>query len=195
MTGILFRVRLGLLCPRRRGGRALSDTAIRPSVCPGLGRAASLTHRHAGCLQLSHVRTADLSADGRIDPPRVELPSAGAYRLYLFTPNPDQGQISGGGKCPVTQQAGRRVRCVPHWPCVACHARHVCRRSGSRNTSTRTPCAHCCFRSRDNTGSRAFSALPRRTVYATDGRPSVCLSVPHTHPFNGPLSATARVSR
>jgi len=34
-----------------------------------------------------------------------------------------------------------------------------------------------------------------RSIYATDGRPSVCLSVPHTHPFNGPLSATARVSR
>jgi len=35
----------------------LSDTAICPSVCP--------SHRHAGCLQLSHVRTADSSADGR----------------------------------------------------------------------------------------------------------------------------------
>ena len=52
-----------LLCP--------SDTAIRPSVrlcvprrsCPR--RAAALGYRHAGCLQLSHVRTADPSADGR----------------------------------------------------------------------------------------------------------------------------------
>ena len=46
-------------------GGALSDTAIRPSVCPSPRRAAALGHRHAGCLQLSHVRTADLPADGR----------------------------------------------------------------------------------------------------------------------------------
>jgi len=42
--------------------------------------AAALRYRHAGCLQLSvgglrtHLRT-------DVDPPRVELPSAGAYRL------------------------------------------------------------------------------------------------------------------
>jgi len=49
--------------PRRRG--ALSNTAIHPSVCPSPRRAAALGYRHADCLQLSHVRTADLSADGR----------------------------------------------------------------------------------------------------------------------------------
>jgi len=36
------------------GGGALSDTAMRPSVCPNLG------YRHAGCLQLAgHQRCAD----------------------------------------------------------------------------------------------------------------------------------------
>ena len=48
--------------PRRRG--ALSNTAIHPSVCPSPRRAAALGYRHADCLQLSHVRTADLFADG-----------------------------------------------------------------------------------------------------------------------------------
>ena len=38
---------------------ALSDTAIRPSVCPSPRCAAALGYRHAGCLRLSHVRTAD----------------------------------------------------------------------------------------------------------------------------------------
>ena len=45
-------------------------------------RAAGLGYRHVGCLQLSHVRPAgpeDPRTD--VDPPRVELPSAGAYRL------------------------------------------------------------------------------------------------------------------
>ena len=44
---------------------ALSDSAIRPSVCASRRHAAALSYRHAGCLQLSHVRTADPSADGR----------------------------------------------------------------------------------------------------------------------------------
>ena len=35
-----------------------------PSVCPSPRRAAALGYRHAVCLQLSHVRTADPSADG-----------------------------------------------------------------------------------------------------------------------------------
>ena len=39
-------------------GEAISNTAIRPSVC-------SSSYRYAGCLQLSRVRTADPSADGR----------------------------------------------------------------------------------------------------------------------------------
>ena len=34
-------------------------------LCPSPRRAAALGCRHAGCLQLSHVRTADPSADGR----------------------------------------------------------------------------------------------------------------------------------
>ena len=46
------------------GRGALSDTAIRLSVCLSHG-AAALGYRHAGCLQLSHVRTADPSVDGR----------------------------------------------------------------------------------------------------------------------------------
>jgi len=50
--------------PGRVGG-ALSDTAIRPSVRPSPRRADALGCRHVGCLQLSHVRTADPSADGR----------------------------------------------------------------------------------------------------------------------------------
>ena len=47
----------------------LSDTAIRPSVCPSVcpspWRATAVNYRYAGCLQLSHVRTANPSADGR----------------------------------------------------------------------------------------------------------------------------------
>ena len=53
-----------LLCPRRMRG-ALSDTANRPSVCPSPRRAPARGYRHACCLQLNHVRTADPSADGR----------------------------------------------------------------------------------------------------------------------------------
>jgi len=51
--------------PARRTG-ALSDTAIRPSVCPSLGYStlaawrSCLGYRHAGCLQLvGHHRCAD----------------------------------------------------------------------------------------------------------------------------------------
>jgi len=72
-------------------GRALSDTAIRPSVClsvPWLScprRAAAVGYRHAGCLHLSHVRTADPSAMD-IDPPQVELPSTGGGANRLAAP-------------------------------------------------------------------------------------------------------------
>ena len=52
-----------IMHPRR--SRSLNDTAIRPSVCPSPRRTAALGYRRAGCLQLSHVRTADPSADGR----------------------------------------------------------------------------------------------------------------------------------
>jgi len=34
-------------------------------LCPSPRRAAALGYRHAGCLQLSHMRTVDPSADGR----------------------------------------------------------------------------------------------------------------------------------
>ena len=53
------RVTNDFIMPAAVGGGAKSDTALRPSVCPSLG------YRHAGCLQPSHVRTADPSADGR----------------------------------------------------------------------------------------------------------------------------------
>ena len=53
-----------IMHPRR--SRSLSDTAIRQSVCPSPRRTAALGYRRAGCLQLSHVRTADPSADGQI---------------------------------------------------------------------------------------------------------------------------------
>jgi len=56
-----------LLGLRHRGN--LNDNALRPytSVCLSqlLRRATALRYRHAGCLQLRHVRTADLFADGR----------------------------------------------------------------------------------------------------------------------------------
>ena len=41
------------------------DPSVCPSVCLSPGRAAALGYWHAGCLQPSKVRTADLSADGR----------------------------------------------------------------------------------------------------------------------------------
>ena len=43
----------------------LSDTAILQSVSPSVCPMAQLPYVRAGCLQLSHVRTADLSVDGR----------------------------------------------------------------------------------------------------------------------------------
>jgi len=67
-----------VVIPRRIGGGALSDTTIRPSVCP----MAQLPYRHAGCLQLSHCRPTEVCGlrtrpRTDVDPPRVELPSAG----------------------------------------------------------------------------------------------------------------------
>ena len=46
-------------------GRVLCDTAIHPSLCSSPRHAAALGYRHAGCLQLSHVWTADPTVDGR----------------------------------------------------------------------------------------------------------------------------------
>ena len=50
-----------LLCHRRRGALTIPQSVPWRS-CPR--RAAALGYRHAGCLQLSHVWTADPSADG-----------------------------------------------------------------------------------------------------------------------------------
>jgi len=71
-----------LVIMSRRRGRTLCDTAIRPSVpwrnCRR--RSATLGYRHSGCLQLSHVRTADPSADGRRSA-ASRTAFGGAYRL------------------------------------------------------------------------------------------------------------------
>jgi len=69
-----------LLCPPRRRVGAFSDTAIRPSV-PTLGvQLPSAVGTLAACrLALSGLRTCPRTD---VDPPRVELPSAGAYRRY-----------------------------------------------------------------------------------------------------------------
>ena len=53
-----------LLCLPVTGGGTFRDTAIRPSVCP-VAQLPYARYRHAGCLQLSHVRTAEPFADGR----------------------------------------------------------------------------------------------------------------------------------
>ena len=45
--------------PAVGGIKRYRDPSVCPSVCPSVG------YRHVGCLQLSHVRTADPSADGR----------------------------------------------------------------------------------------------------------------------------------
>ena len=41
---------------------AVASRRLSPSVCLSHG-AAAVDYRHAGCLQLSHVRTVDPSAD------------------------------------------------------------------------------------------------------------------------------------
>jgi len=63
---------------------------VRMSVsCPR--RAAASGYRHAGCLQLSHRRPPEMCGlrtrpRTDVDPPRVELPSAGEYRLAAAPP-------------------------------------------------------------------------------------------------------------
>ena len=74
---------------RRIGGRAFSDTAIRPPVC--LSLCPSLGCRHAGCLQLSHRRPPEMCGlrtrpRTDVDPPRFLHRTAtgvGAYRLAV----------------------------------------------------------------------------------------------------------------
>jgi len=62
--------RSGLLCHPAVVGNSATPRSVRLSVpwrsCPR--RAVALGYMHAGCLQLSHVRTADRSADGRRSP-------------------------------------------------------------------------------------------------------------------------------
>ena len=77
---------ISALLSSRCGGRALSVTAIRPSArlsVPALG--AQLPRMQptetAGYLQLSHVRTADPSADGRRSAASRTAIGGGAYRL------------------------------------------------------------------------------------------------------------------
>jgi len=70
-----------------RSSAALSDTMIRPSVCPSPRRAAALGDRLAGCLQLSHVWTADQSADGRRSAAsRPAIDGGGGYPLAPSPP-------------------------------------------------------------------------------------------------------------
>jgi len=72
-----------LICPPRAVGVALCDTAIRPFVrlsVPALG--AQLPYAIgtlAACS--SAVRGVRTRPRTDVDPPRVELPSAGTYRL------------------------------------------------------------------------------------------------------------------
>ena len=66
-----------IIMPRCRGD--LSDTAIRPSVCLSRGAAAlgyRLSHRRPP--EMCGLRTRPRTD---VDPSRVELPSAGEYRL------------------------------------------------------------------------------------------------------------------
>jgi len=50
-------------------------------VCSSLRRATAVGCRHAGCLQLSHFRTADPSVDGRRSATSRTANGGGAYRL------------------------------------------------------------------------------------------------------------------
>jgi len=54
-----------------------------PSICVSHG-AAALGYRHAGCLQLSHVRTADPSADGRTSATSGTLFGGGMLSRHLW---------------------------------------------------------------------------------------------------------------
>ena len=66
-----------LVMPPAYGGiKRYRDPSLCPSICLSHG-AAALGYRHSGCLQLSH----DCRPWTGVDPPRVELPSAGAYHL------------------------------------------------------------------------------------------------------------------
>jgi len=64
------------LCPPPQG--ALSDTAIHPSVCPGLDYITL-----AACSWPAN-RDVWTRPQTDVDPPRVELPSAGGAGAYRF---------------------------------------------------------------------------------------------------------------
>ena len=89
------------------GGGALSDTLIRPSVCRSSRRAAALGYRHADCLQLRHVRTADPSADGRRSAAsRTAVGGAERGACRLAAPGAGGGAI----RCVVIHCAGVPVQ-------------------------------------------------------------------------------------
>ena len=76
---LLSRDEVIIILPRCRG--ALSDTATRPSVCPSCRRAPSAIDTLAACsLSMCGLRTRPRTD---IDPPRVELPSAGGGAYCL----------------------------------------------------------------------------------------------------------------
>jgi len=50
--------------PAIGGIKRYRDPSVCPSVCPSPRLAAALGYRHAGCLQLSDIQTADLTMDG-----------------------------------------------------------------------------------------------------------------------------------
>jgi len=69
-----------LLCPRPRG-----DFGIARSVRLSVPWRSCLGYRHAGCLQFSHVRTADRSTDGRRS---AASRTAIGGRGYIVSPRP-----------------------------------------------------------------------------------------------------------
>jgi len=84
----VWKLAVNCLCcydVRRRGGgiKRYRDPSVCPPVCPSPRRARALGYRHAGCLQVSHVRTADPSADGRRSAASRTAIGGGACRLAV----------------------------------------------------------------------------------------------------------------
>jgi len=63
--GSTLKHNLNCYAPAVGGIKRYRNPSICPSVCPSHKRAAALGCRHALCLQISRVRTADPSVDGR----------------------------------------------------------------------------------------------------------------------------------
>jgi len=72
-----------IIMPPAVGGGALRDTAIRPSVCPSVPALGAQLPQDIGTLAACRLAVYGRRTRPRtdVDPPRVELPSAGAYRL------------------------------------------------------------------------------------------------------------------